>query len=277
MWYYIKDDKQKAGPISDPAMVNLLKHGEIKPSTKVWSQQTKGWTDFKNTAFYKKAVGKTKNYRFETLKMRTYMLRSLMVVMAVMLGYKMYMIFQTMIYHPYDVPTIFDIKDVELSLLYNENLIVLKMLNFVILAVLAAMWGAFAIWMSSIVKASKSITSSILLSSKMAVFASIVPVANIILIPSILKRIVYTLEISMNKRRDIATTITMRTWIFVWLAMWISFAFNKWGISIPDNTEIISQIYWFRIYNSGLQILAIIFSMIVFSRIFRMIRKKIDR
>ena len=277
MWYYAKKNKERVGPISDPAIVDLFKKGSIKPSTKVWDTKKRSWQKFESTELFEKTVKNRRNRRLEDIKMRTRVFRAVSMSLIILLGYKMFLFWQAQIHPPYDVSTIFDIQDMQNLLAYNESTLMLQIASITQLGILLGLFIMLAAWMSSAVKCTKSISSRLTISSNTAIVATLVPVANIILIPAILKRIYRTLEISVNGKRNIVSLIFLRTWMFIWFMTWISFTYNRWGISLSSDSEIIQSIYLFRIFNSALQILLLFATMILITKTYLLIRKKSER
>ena len=277
MWYYVKKNKERVGPISDPAIVDLFKKGAIKPSTKVWDSKKHDWQKFETTELFEKTVRNRKNRRLEDIKTRTRIFRAISMSLIVLLGYKMFLLYQTLVHHPSEVSTIFDIQDMQNMLAYNESTLMLQIASIAQLGILLGLFIMLAAWTSAAVKCAKSISSRLMISSNTAIIATLAPVVNIILIPAILKRIYRTLEISVNGKRNILSLIFLRTWMFIWFMTWISFAYNRWGISMSPDSEIIQSIYLFRIFNSALQILLLIATMIFITKTYSLIRKKSER
>ena len=189
MWYYIKDNKQKEGPISDPALAMLFKKGEVKPTTMVWSQNMKKWTELKNTNYYAQLVGNRKNYALENFKFRTYLFRALSVSLVLLLVFKINLIHNIInlseelvenSMFEYEINTFFQYK----VCLLNSNVVTTVQIFLSI-----ALFCSLAYWVAGAVTMTKKRTSALRMSKTLSAVGILVPIANIILIPSILKRI----------------------------------------------------------------------------------------
>ncbi len=273
MWYYVKEDNKQEGPISDPALVKLIKEGAITPSTLVWTQTMKNWAELKNTNFYKKALSSKKNYNLESFKLKTYLLRALMWALITLLGYKIYIIVNTMTVYTPDLISINSEEELKELITFKEGMLMLKLIDIVQKALFLSIFVMFAIWILNAINNTKKATSQLMMSPYLAVIGSIIPFANIILIPAILKRIYRTLEVVIRKRRHIVSHIFVKTWMFVWFMGWISMIYNTWGISLKANLHLTEDVYYFKVYNCSLQIFLLLTTMIFVSVISRQIKR----
>ncbi len=269
MWYYIKENKQKEGPISDPAIAMLLKEGKIKPSTMVWSQHLKKWTEFKKTDYYSHLIGKKKNYELENFKLRTYLLRALAVVMNVLLVYIAYMINQTAVSRENVIQNPLTIEEIKNFIFYRENVHILDILSSMQFLLYIAIFLALAFWIAGVIKVSKRKTSAITMSKSMASIGVLVPIANIVLVPSILKKIYRTLEFVIKRRLNIVSLIFLKTWMYLWFLTWIGYVLDSW---YKTSSSIYQSIYYFKMYLCGTQVLTIIMSIILVSIISARVR-----
>ncbi len=267
MWYYVKDNRQKQGPISDPALAELLKDGEISPSTLVWTQHMKEWTPLKNTAFYFKLKTKRIDPNFLKFKWRTYFLRSTLVaIIAVNLMRIRYYVL-TMEEFPYGLDSLPEKLRLDLILRYSENVSIISLLDAIVFGMVCAAIFLGALWIASAVIMTKKLTSQYTVSSKMAFLGCIVPVANIVLIPVITKQVYRFCERAVRHIRNIGSRIFIRTWNFLWFASWIALVFY---LSVPPTPEIAEQIYQFSIFNASLQSLLMAATLVVISRVFKL-------
>ncbi len=273
MWYYQKD-KERRGPVSDSAVVVLFKRGEINKKTRVYDTKKRSWEAFGDTSLYNKTVKARRNRRYDICKARTQVFRGVAMSMIILLCYKMFLLYQTSIYHPFDATTIFDVHDMQGLLKYNENSLLLQIVTMMQIGVLLGLFIMLAAWTSSAVKAVKSVSSRFHVSSNMAIVWCLVPIVNIVSIPEILKRVYRALEFTVNGRRSIVSFIFLRTLMFIWFASWIAFVFNRWGVSISSDTELIHGIYRFRIFNCALQICLLVAVMIFITKVLAMMKAK---
>ncbi len=273
MWYYQKD-KERRGPVAEPAIVALFKEGTINAKTKVFDTRKRGWQAFGDTKLYQNTVKARRNRRYDICKVRTQVFRGVAMSMIVLLCYKIFLLFQTSIYHPFDATTIFDIQNMQGLLKYNENSLLLQIVTMMQIGVLLGLFITLAAWTSAVVKAVKSVSSRFYVSSNMAILWCLLPVVNIVSIPEILKRVYRTLEFTIRGKRNIVSLIFLRTLMFIWFAVWGAFIFNRWGVSISSDSELIHGIYRFRIFNCALQILLLIAVMIFITKILSMIKSK---
>ena len=263
MWYYIKDNKQKEGPISDPALAMLFKKGEVKPTTMVWSQNMKKWTELKNTNYYAQLVGNRKNYALENFKFRTYLFRALSVSLALLLVFKINLIHNIInlseelvenSMFEYEINTFFQYK----VCLLNSN--VVTTIQFFLSI---ALFCSLAYWVAGAVTMTKKRTSALRMSKTLSAVGILVPIANIILIPSILKRIYRTLEFVVRKRLHIASHIFLKTWMYLWFLSWINYSIDIWNKMSIYTKDIIYSMYYFKIYICAVQIVTIIATVIL--------------
>ncbi len=274
MWYYIKD-AQRYGPIAETAVLSLFKKGEIGYYSKVYETKQRKWVNFGETSLYKNVTNLRKNQRFEVCKMRTRVFRAVAFSMVALLVYKIFLLWQTYLYHPFGATSIFDVVDMQSLLKYNENILLLQIVSVMQFGVLLGVFLMLAAWTSAAVKGVKSISSRFNVPSNLAVVGCLVPVANILLIPAFLKRIYRALEYSINGRRNIVSLIFLRLLMFIWYSMWMSVAFSAFGLSIRGSSELIDAIYRFRIFSCVIQILLLFGVMIFCTKVLAMLKTKI--
>ena len=274
MWYYVKRDKTKVGPISDPALVSLFKKGEVKSSTLVWSQNQNKWTEFKNTKFFKKITKPQKNYKFEAYKYKTYLLRSLIWSLIIMFAVKAMLVYDV-------VQSKFVMEGASNATLqqlitFREAKAVVDIFSILQSVVVIMTFVMAATWISSTIKASKAVSSRILMSSRLSFLGCLAPIANIILNPSIVKRIFYYLLISFKNPLNAISVIYFRTWIFVWFISWIAVSVSKFVITTSLYPEITESIGWMKIYNCGVITVMLFGSALVVQKIFKMLKSKYE-
>lgn len=272
MWYYIKENKEQEGPISDPALVKLFKEGKISPSTQVWSQNMKSWAEFSRTDFYKKTISHKKDFNFENLKHCTYLLRAIMYVFMLLLGYKIHAIVRVIELFSPDIKQINSPEDVKELLQFNETMLSLQLIDLVQWAMFIFIFVTFAIWTSKVIKTAKRNTTGFMMSPTKAVIGTLVPIANIILVPAIVKRIYRSLEMTIRKRRHIVSHIFVKTWMFVWFITWFSIIYNNFAITLKANLHLLDDIFIYKIYNCSLQIFLTFVSIIFVSVILRQLK-----
>ena len=275
MWYYVKQDKSKVGPVSDPTIVDLFKRGKVKPSTLVWSQHQNKWTEFKNTKFFAKITKRQKNYKFENYKYKTYLLRSLLWTLIVMFCIKGWFVYD---FIQLEKSFAFDITKVSLQqeILLRESKLILSVFSILQILVVGAAFIVGAVWISSSIKAAKAVSSRIMISSKLSLFGCLAPIANIVLIPSIVKKIFYRLLISHKNPKNAISVIYFRTWTYVWFISWISLVVSQTAITSFSYPEIEVSLNWFKIYNYGLISVMLLGSTMVVQKIFKMIKSKYE-
>ena len=265
MWYYIKDNKQKEGPISDPALAMLFKEGKVKASTMVWTQNMKNWTELKNTDYYAQLVGTKKNYDLENFKFRTYLFRALSISLALLLAFKINLIYTIITLLEKLVQNPNTVDEINAFLLYKENILNNNIVASIQFFLNIAFICALAYWVAGAITMAKKRTSALVMSKNMAVIGILIPIANIILIPSILKRIYRTLEFVIRKRLHIASHIFLKTWMYLWFLSWIIYVVNFWNKTGIYSGDIIYPVYYFRIYMHAIQIITIIATIILIS------------
>ena len=137
MWYYVKQDKTKVGPVSDPAIVDLFKKGEVKPSTLVWSQNQNKWTEFKNTKFFARITKRQKNYKFENYKYKTYLLRALLWTLIIMFCLRSWFVYD---FIQLEKSFAFDITSITLQqeILFRESKLILSVYSILQMLIISA-------------------------------------------------------------------------------------------------------------------------------------------
>ena len=271
MWYYVKDNRQKQGPISDPALAELLRDGEISPSTLVWTQHMKEWTPLKKTAFYFKLKAKRIDPKFVKFKWRTYFLRSTIAAIIVVNLLRIHQYLLTMAEFPYGLDSQPEKQRLDMILRYSENVSIISLLDTIVFGMTCAAIFLGALWIASAVRMTKKLTSQYTVSSKMAFLGCIFPVANIVLIPVITKQVYRFCERAVRHIRNIGSRIFIRTWNFLWFASWIALVFY---MAVPHAPEIAEQIYQFSIFNAALQCLLMASTLVVISRVFKLATPK---
>ncbi len=51
IWYYMKKDRTKHGPVSEEALIRLLQNGTIEPDEYIWMQDLSAWLKVCNSIY----------------------------------------------------------------------------------------------------------------------------------------------------------------------------------------------------------------------------------
>lgn len=279
MWYYIKSDKTKVGPISDPSLADLLKSGEITPRTQVWTRGFKQWCELSQTDFYHKTVGKKPNYKLADFKLRTGILRITMTVIILLLGFKIFLTVRAMELHQFAPETIFEIVDMPSALRYNEILLMQKVVSVVVLGWIAAFFVLFAGWLTKAGRIAKAVKSFSFVPSRLVWLGCIIPVVNAVAIPPLTRRIFGALELAATGllRRRTTSRIFTGTWTIVWAFACVATAFNFFVVSATKSPEIIDEIYLFGIYTLALWVVFFIATLALVSKVLGFAEKRLGR
>lgn len=254
MWYYQKDDKSKEGPIADPALERLFEKGIVKTTTRVWTQGQSGWTEFGNTLFFRKITAPQHSRKKTDFVFKTRILRAIIGALAVFLGVQILLTLQMVNIYQFDVPTIVDIDDMSKALLYNEKILTLNMSELILKGLYVALFIMLAGWIASLVRIAKSYSSSLLLSSKLSALGCLAPIANIVIVPVVLRKVCQSLERSTRRRRTLAAVVCVWNWTFLWSVMWLSIFVANYFAPAVVGLYVRTEVYDFAVYSKVLQI-----------------------
>ena len=254
MWYYQKDDKTKEGPIADPALERLFEKGVVKTTTRVWTQGQSGWTEFGKTQFFRKITAPHHNRKKADFVFKTRVLRAIIGALVVFLGAQIMLTRQMVNIYQFDIPTIGNIDDMAKALLYNEKILTLNMSELILKGLYVALFVMLAGWIASLVRIAKSYSSSMLLSSRLSALGCFAPIANIVIVPMVLRKVCRSLERSTRGKRSLAAFVYVWDWTFLWAIMWLSIFVANYFAPAVVGLYVRTEVYDFAVYSKALQI-----------------------